>query len=86
MDTHGIVLFYIAATPDSTLREISEVLGFTERRISQVVKDLAEAEMLRITKVGRRNSYAVKPDATFRHPTLSHITLGTFLRILQDEM
>ena len=85
MDTHGIVLFIIASAPESTLKQISEPSALTERRVAQIVKDLVEVDMLRVTKVGRRNSYAVNPDARFRHPTLSHITLGQFLRILHEE-
>lgn len=73
--SHGTVLFYVAANPDSTLREISDVLGITERQIARIVKDLAEAEMLQVQHVGRRNSYQVNADAHLRHPTLSHIPL-----------
>jgi hypothetical protein len=61
-------------------------LGLTERRIGQVVRDLVDADMLRTTKVGSRNQYAVNAAATFRHPSLSHITLGQFLRILHEEI
>jgi arginine repressor len=82
MATHGIVLFYIAANPDSTMRQMSEALNLTERRIAQVVRDLSEADLLTVRRNGRRNFYAVNPDANFRHPTLSHITLGHFVRML----
>jgi DNA-binding IscR family transcriptional regulator len=82
MATHGVVLFYIAANPESTMRQMSESLNLTERRIAQVVRDLAEADLLTVTRNGRRNSYAVNPDASFRHPTLSHIRLGHFVRML----
>jgi DNA-binding MarR family transcriptional regulator len=82
MATHGIVLFYIAANPESTMRQMSESLSLTERRIAQVVRDLSEAELLNVTRNGRRNSYSVNPEAGFRHPTLSHITLGKFVDVL----
>ena len=82
MATHGVVLFYIAANPDSTMREMSEALNLTERRIAQVVRDLSDADLLSVTRVGRRNSYVVNPEASFRHPTLSHIRLGNFVHVL----
>jgi hypothetical protein len=85
MDTHGIVLFIIASAPESTLKKISEQCALTERRVAQIVKDLVDVDMLTVTKVGRRNSYVVNPDASFRHPTLSHITLGQFLSLLHEE-
>ncbi len=86
MATHGIVLFYIAANPDSTMRQMSEALSLTERRIAQVVRDLADAELLNVKRNGRRNSYSVNPDAGFRHPTLSHITLGKFVEVLSGTL
>lgn len=82
MATHGVVLFYIAANPNSTMRQMAESLNLTERRIAQVVRDLAEADLLTVTRNGRRNSYTVNPDAQFRHPALSHIPLGHFVRML----
>ncbi len=86
MATHGIVLFYIAANPDSTMRQMSEALSLTERRIAQVVRELADAELLNVKRNGRRNSYSVNPDAGFRHPTLSHITLGKFVEVLSGTL
>jgi hypothetical protein len=35
-----------------------------------------------VTRNGRRNSYSVNPNAQFRHPTLSHITLGKFVEMI----
>jgi hypothetical protein len=82
MATHGIVLFYIAANPDSTMRQMSESLNLTERRIAQVVRDLADEDYLTVTRNGRRNSYSVNPDAPFRHPTLSHVRLRKFVEMI----
>jgi DNA-binding transcriptional regulator GbsR (MarR family) len=82
MSTHGVVLFYIAAQPDSTMRQMSEALGITERRIAQVVRDLADAHLLVVTKDGRRNSYSANLDANFRHPTLSHVKLKRLVEVL----
>jgi hypothetical protein len=82
MATHGVVLFYIAANPDATMRQMSESLNLTERRIAQVVRDLSEADLLTVSRNGRRNSYSVNPEAKFRHPTLSHISLGRFVTML----
>jgi DNA-binding MarR family transcriptional regulator len=86
MATHGIVLFFIATNPDSTMRQMSEQLSLTERRIAQVVRDLSEADLLTVKRNGRRNSYSVNPNAGFRHPTLSHITLGKFVEVLSGTL
>lgn len=84
MATHGMVLFYIAANSDSTMRAMSEALGITERRVAQVVKDLAEGGLIVVKRDGRRNVYSVNIDATFRHPTLSHVKLSRFVDALND--
>ena len=84
METHGVVLFFIASSPDVTIREMSTALGLTERRISQVIRDLSDSEYITVKRVGRRNAYSVNPEANFRHPTLSHIKLGSFMSLLQQ--
>ncbi len=84
METHGVVLFFIASSPDVTIREMSTALGLTERRISQVIRDLSDSEYITVKRVGRRNAYSVNPEASFRHPTLSHIRLGSFMDLLQQ--
>ena len=84
MATHGVVLFYIATNPNATMKEMAEALNLTERRISQVVRDLSLAGMLSVSRNGRRNSYTLNHEANFRHPTLEHLTLGDFVNILQE--
>jgi hypothetical protein len=84
MSTHGIVLFYIAANPDSTMREMSLALDVTERRVAQIIRELVDGDLVNVTRDGRRNSYAVNHIAGFRHPTLSHIPLLWFERLFLD--
>jgi DNA-binding MarR family transcriptional regulator len=76
---------YIARHPGSTLREMAESLDLTERRISQIVKDLAEESYLTIERVGRRSVYTVNLTATMRHPTLAHVRLADVLELLASE-
>jgi DNA-binding MarR family transcriptional regulator len=83
LGSHGVVLFYVAANPDATLKEMADSLLWSERRITAVVRDLASAGMIDVKKNGRRNSYSVNTEARFRHPTLSHVKLGTFVEALQ---
>jgi DNA-binding transcriptional regulator GbsR (MarR family) len=82
MASHGVVLFYIAANPNSTMREMAEALELTERRIVRIVRDLSDADMLEVIKKGRRNVYSVNEDATFSHPTLSHVKLSSIVEAL----
>ncbi len=73
--SHGLVLFHVAANPEVTQRELSDTLGLTERQVGRIVKDLRQAEVLRVERRGRQNCYVVNPGAPLRHPTLAHIPL-----------
>ena len=79
LSSHGMVLFVLAANPDSTVREIAERIRVTERTVFSVVQDLAGAQMVSSRKVGRRNSYAVNRDAHLVHPNFSHLRVGPFI-------
>jgi DNA-binding MarR family transcriptional regulator len=85
LSNHGIVLFHIAANPHSTLRELSDLLGITERQIRRILKDLAAAEIIQIQREGRRNRYSINPNAHLRHPTLSPIPLQRFIAAMTPE-
>ena len=74
--SHGLTLLYLAANPDATLRAAAAALGLTERRVAGIVKDLAAAGLVAVERRGRRNHYAVAPEARLRHPTLAHVPLG----------
>jgi len=85
MKSHGVLLFFVAANPDCTMRQMSAALGVTHRRVEQVIRELAGAGLVNVTKVGRQNSYSVNRQASFDHPTLSHITLGRFEQVLLSD-
>ena len=80
--SHGVVLLHLVAAPDSTLRNLSDVTGLTERHVARVVKDLAEAGVVEVLRHGRRNSYTVNGDARFRHPLLSGVPLRRLIEAI----
>jgi DNA-binding transcriptional ArsR family regulator len=84
MASHGVVLFYVAANPESTMREMADALEMTERRIAGILKDLEDAGMINVNRVGRKNAYSVNHEASFRHPTLSHVKLKNFVHMLTE--
>ncbi len=86
LSSHGMVLLHIAATPQITLRELSDTVDLSERWISQIVKDLSEAGMLHVERRGLHNHYAVNPDAHLRHPTLAHIPLRRIITAVVPEI
>ena len=84
--SHGLVLLFIAGSPNATIREIAENLELTERRIADVIRDLERANMITVTREGRRNRYALNPDAHFLHPHMADIPLKGFIAIWQREV
>jgi DNA-binding MarR family transcriptional regulator len=85
ISTHGVVLLHIASNPGATLREMAEAVNLTERRVSQIVQDLAGEGYLTIQRVGRRSVYTINETASMRHPTLQHVKLGDVLGLLMSD-
>jgi MarR family len=79
---HGHVLVEIARSPDARIRDISEVVGLTERTVQAIVADLEATGYLTRSRAGRRNVYAVNPDMLFRHPAQEGHRVGPFLDLL----
>ncbi len=82
---HGLVLFYLAGNPHTTQRAVSDALDLTERHVGRLVRDLEAAGMVRVERRGRRNAYAVNPDARLRHPALGHVRLGRLVAALAPD-
>jgi DNA-binding transcriptional ArsR family regulator len=79
---HGHVLVEIACNPEARLRDISAVVGLTERSVQAIVSDLEEAGYLTRERDGRRNRYTVNHDSLFRHPAQDGHRVGPFLQLL----
>ena len=79
---YGHVLLCIAADPGIRLRDLAVKVGITERATQRIVADLLAAGYLTLEKVGRRNSYRIRPDLPLRHPVERHHPIGTLLKVL----
>jgi DNA-binding MarR family transcriptional regulator len=79
LNSHGLVLIYVALTPEVTLRQIAENLELTERRVVDIVRDLSRTGFLKVDRVGRRNRYRLSPKASFRHPVLADVPVAQFI-------
>src|ERR1041385_4356612 len=84
--SHGLVLLFVAGSPNATIREIAENLELTERRIADVIRDLERAKMITVTREGRRNRYTLNPDAHFLHPLVADLPIKAFVAIWQREV
>jgi hypothetical protein len=79
---HGHVLVEIARNPQARMRDISAVVGLTERTVQAIVADLEAAGYLTRGRVGRRNLYTVNPDNWFRHTAQEGLRIGPLLDLL----
>jgi predicted transcriptional regulator of viral defense system len=76
---HGRVLVEIARNPGARIRDISAVVGLTERTVQAIVADLAAEGYLTRTRTGRRTQYTIRADSAFRHTAQEGLRVGPFL-------
>ena len=76
---HAHVLVEVARNPDARIRDISPVVGLTERTVQAIVADLEAAGYLTRTRIGRRTRYTVNPNSPFRHQAQQGLRIGPFL-------
>ena len=79
---HGHVLVEIARNPEARIRDISPVVGLTERSVQAIVADLEAEGYLTRTRTGRRVVYTVNRDSEFRHTAQAGHRIGPFLDLL----
>ena len=76
---HGHVLVEIARNPHARIRDISPVVGLTDRTVQAIVADLEAAGYLTRTRIGRRTRYTVNSDSPFRHKAQEGLRIGPVL-------
>jgi DNA-binding IclR family transcriptional regulator len=79
---HGHVLVEIARNPEARIRDISPVVGLTERSVQAIVADLEADGYLTRTRTGRRVVYTVNRGSLFRHSAQDGHRVGPFLDLL----
>ena len=77
-------MFSIWKTPDIRVREISELVGVTERAVLRIIRELADAGFVSIEKIGRKNRYSVTADVPLRHPLEQHRTVSELLEMISN--
>ena len=79
------MLLAIWNTPGVKVREISQLVGVTERAVLRIIHELVDAGFVSIEKVGRENRYSVTPDIPLRHPLEQHRTVSDLLKLLSAD-
>ncbi|GBF07932.1 N-acetylglucosamine deacetylase [Deinococcus aerius] len=84
LTNHSHVLLCLVREPGSTLRQVAERVGITERAVQRIVRELEQAGVLTRARQGRRNTYTVNPGFHLRHPLEAHRTVGHLLALLEE--
>jgi predicted ArsR family transcriptional regulator len=83
LTNHAHVLLAIASDPNLRLRDIADRVGITERAAVGIIADLEVAGYIEREKMGRRNTYTLKPNRPMRHPLESHHQVGELLSAIE---
>ncbi|CDQ44428.1 hypothetical protein SAMN04488581_3157 [Mycolicibacterium neoaurum] len=82
LTNHAHVLLCLAQGESLTARELSVLIGITERSVQAILADLIADGYLKKSKVGRRNRYTVNRAGRLRHPLESAHSVGQLIDAL----
>ena len=85
LSNHAHVLIAALRRPSLRVRDLATLVGVTERAVSGILSDLEEAGVLVREREGRRNVYAINPEAPLRHSIESHRTVRDLLQLAEVE-
>lgn len=84
LTNHGLVLAQVGQHPHSTLREIAQSVGITERAALTILRALEEDGLISREKQGRRNRYWLHYGAILRHRREGGLTILELANVLAD--
>ena len=82
LTNHTHILVCLSRQPATTVRNLSLMVGITERSVQRILTDLEGAGAVKRTKEGRCNRYEVNGDFQLRHPLEQSRTLQDLLELL----
>lgn len=83
LTNHAFVLAHVVEHPRSTLRQIADAVGITDRAALSILRGLEEDAIITRTKQGRRNRYAVDIEALMQHRSQGKYTIGELVAALR---
>ena len=82
LTNHAQVLLCLSEDPEIRLRDVAAQVGITERACQRIVADLVATGYVTVSRVGRRNRYAVDRDHAMRHSAQVGVEIGALLEAL----
>jgi DNA-binding transcriptional ArsR family regulator len=85
LTNHAVVLFFLAKHSLITGRELSRLIGITERSVRNIISDLESGGYIKRSKEGRQVRYKTNPHLPLRHHTQKDKTIRILLEALDRE-
>ena len=85
LTNHTIVLCFLAKYPLITGRELSRLIGITERSVRNIISDLESEGYIKKSKEGRQVRYKTNPHLPLRHRTQKDKAIRILLEALDRE-
>ncbi len=82
LTNHALVLIHVANHPRSTLREIAQAVGITERAALSILRAMEEDDIISRKKEGRRNKYWVNFRALLDYPLGGPYSVSELVEVL----
>ena len=79
---HALVLCQIAQQPQITMREISLMIGITEKATHRIITDLENNGYVTKIREGRRLRYRINANLSLRDEMLRDKAVGDLLEVL----
>jgi DNA-binding MarR family transcriptional regulator len=75
LTNHALVLVHVVEHPRSTLREIADAVGVTDRAANSLLRAIEEDGIITRRKEGRKNVYSVDLRALAQHRSYGRFTI-----------
>ncbi len=82
LTNHAFVLIHVIEHPRSTLRDIADAVGITDRAALSLLRALEADAIVSRRREGRRNVYTVDIDALMSHRSHGKYTIGEIANAL----
>ncbi len=85
MTNHTHVLLCLHEDPESTLREVAQRVGITERSVQRILSELEDGGFVMRDRVGLRNRYRFKTNLTLHHPIEAHCKIADLISMVKNK-
>lgn len=76
LSNHALVLIHVVEHPRSTLREIADAVGVTDRAALSLLRAIEDDGIITRRREGRQNVYTVDIDALMNHRSYGRYSIG----------